>query len=538
MTAILRRTLLCFILTLTSGVPFNGITKATADTIEEEPELIQWRMFKMRPVRGEGVTDTVVEQITQYIDALLSIDSRYVRLTRSEFEGEVQGEPEPEPVPVLKKDKDLERADELLEKARDLVGKGPKKFRRASKLFQKVIAIYARRFHRMEDFTLMTEVLYESSNVFDALRQRSNLRKVLKWLYTLRPDTIYDARFASKSLIEAAKAEQERVKATPGGKVVITTSPSNARIFVDGIDYGTSPVEVDVPVGGQHFVVAQLQGHIPNGKRVRIKKSRKAKRVKLRLKEIPRPKVKKRVVRKIKVSEVSPLITSGRFNRPTMNMLMRMCSQSKADVVLISHVGALSDQYIYSPFLYIRKEKKLLKVKPTMLPKSLATLQVSLLTMPERLAEVIQNPKGHKAVKGKPQAWKIKPPPPKPLPPPTPVVAVPTPPAVVVPAPTKPAPQATPTPTPPAKPAAPVAKPAPAATPAPAPVVAPPTEVAAAPVTTTNIIAAPDERPGLAMPAIFKEWWFWTGAAVIVGGGVTTAIILSQDSGFNTVVRW
>jgi hypothetical protein len=513
MTAILRRTLICFFIILTTGVMPQGISEVSADTVDEEPQAIEWRMFMMRPIRGEGVSDTVIEQVSQYIDALLSIDNRYVRLSRSEFEGEAQGESEPEPTPVLKKDKDLVRADKLLWDARDLVGKGPKKYRRAAKLLQKVISIYARRFHRMEDFTLMTEVLYESAVVFDALRQRSNLRKVLQWLYTLRPGTTFDPRITTESLIKAANGESDRIKRVQGGKVVVTTNPSNARVFIDGVDQGTSPVEVDIPVGGQHFIVAQLNGHKPAGKRVRIGRSRKPKVVKLRLREIPRPRVKRRVVRKIKLSEVVPLVTNGRFNRPTLNMLMRMCRQSNADVVLISHVGALSDQYVFSPFLYLKKKKKLVKVKPTLLPKSLATLQVSLLTIPDRLGEVIQNPRGLRAIRGKPEAWKIKPPPPEPIPPPPPPIPIPAP----VAQPTKP-------------------KPAPAPVVAPAP--AAPVEIAAAPTATTTNITAPDERPGFAMPAVFKKWWFWTGAAVLVGGGVTTAILLSGDGGFNTVVRW
>lgn len=537
MSAHFCRTLICFIALLSTGFTPQGISSASADTLDEEPNLIEWRMFVMRPVRGEGVSETVVEQISQYIDALLSIDSRYVRLSRSEFEGEVQGEPEPEPLPTLKKDKDLERADKLLWQARDLVGKGPRKYRRAAKLLQKVIAIYARRFHRMEDFTLMTEVLYESAVVFDALRQRSNLRKVLQWLYTLRPDTIFDPRITADSLMSAAKAEQERVKRNRGGKVIVTTSPSNARIFIDGIDRGRSPVEVDIAVGGQHFIVAQLDGHKPAGKRVRIVRSRKPKRVKLKLRKIPRPRVKRRVVRKIKLSEVAPLITSGRFNRPTLNMLLRMCNQSNADVVLISHVGALSDQYVFSPFLYLRKEKKLLKVKPTLLPKTLATLQVSLLTIPDRLGEVIQNPKLGALVRGKPEAWKIKPPPPEPTPLPVPIpLPVPVAPAPAPKAPPTPIVTPTPAPTPPpvVQPAAPPPVPNPVITPPPAP----PVEVADATTPTTTHIAAVDERPGFAMPAVFKKWWFWTGAAVLVGGGVTTAILLSGDAGFNTVVRW
>jgi len=528
MSAFLRRSLICLFTFLSLNTLPQGIPSVKADTVDVEPEPIEWRIFLTRPARGEGVTELIVEQIQQYVDALLSIDSRYVRLSRSEFEGEAQGEPEPIPEPVLKKDKDLVKADKLLWQARDLIGKGPKKFKRAGKLLQKVIAIYARRFERMEDFSLMTEVLYESSRVFDAIRQRSNLRKVLQWLYTLRPDTVYDPRVESKSLLEAAKAEQERVQRKKGGKIIITTSPSNARIFVDGVDHGTSPAEVDIAVGGQHFVVAQLAGHKPSGKRVRITGSKKPKKVKLRLREIPRPKVKKRVVRKIKLSEVSPLITDGRFNRPTMNMLSRISTQSKTDVIIIAHVAALADEYIYSPFLYFSKQRKLVKVKPTLLPKNLATLQVALLTTPDRFAESISNPKKGKGIKGRPKAWTIKPPPP-PKPKPIPVAPAPIPrPAIT----RAPVPKPAPTPAPVVNPVVPEALPKPVVSPEPAPVA----EIPVRPSTTR--ITAEDERPGQAMPAIFKKWWFWTGAAVLVGGGVTTAIIMTQDSGFNTVVRW
>jgi hypothetical protein len=430
---------------------------------------------------------------------------------------------------VLKKDKDLERADKLLWQARDLIGKGPKKIRRAAKLLQKVIAVYARRFQRMEDFTLMTEVLYEAAIVFDALRQKSKLRKVLKWLYTLRPDTIFDPRVTTDSLLKAAKNQGERIRKIQGGTVLITTKPAGARVFIDGVDRGVSPIEVDVAVGGQHFIVAQIPGYKPAGKRVRLVRGRKPKKVKLKLSVIPRPKRKRKVVRKIKISEVAPLIAAGRFNRPTMNMLARMCKQSNANVVLISHIGALSQQYVYSPFLYLRKERKLIKVKPTLLPKTLATLQISLLTIPDRLGEAIQNSKRMPQVRGKPEAWKIKPPPPpkpKPIPAPLPI------PVSIAPAPT-PRPVVTP---------APVAVKSPQ--PQPQPVVVVPTqppvnELAIAPGDSSSPnIAAIDERPGFEMPAVFKKWWFWTGAAVIIGGGVTTAILLKDEPGFNTVVRW
>jgi len=501
---------------------FPNVLWAQAPSSANAEEASTWKVIIIPPIRGEGVREAAGNQTGTYLETLLSLDERFEVIQTKYQEPEPLPQAPPPPPPEQPKDPQLEKADKLLWKARDLTNEG--KVRMAVAPMRTVVQIYAQRFMNLEDLNPLIEAIYEAAGVFFSAGKSSAAQQMLTILFTLRPNTAFQQQRTPPKLLEMVAATQEKLAKKPGGKLMITSKPANARIYVDGIDQGISPVELELEVAGPHFIVGQLDGYRSSGVRVNVPTRGKTKKATVRMKALPKPKVRKSKSAKKKpkkptaLSALLPLLENGRISRSLTSTLGKFAEERGADFVIIPHLSRPGSSIVFSPFVAVAKKEFIVPAKPIMMEGSLANLQVDLLPAPDHLASVLTKPRKGKAIWGVPRAWKVRPPPePK-----KPVVVAPIPtPPVPVPVPVRPTP---PPPPPVVQTMPPVAPPTP-----PPSVAAPSVEVAA-------------EASG---PSIMDEKWFWPaviGGTVLIAGVVVLSTLDlggdSEASSYKATVMW
>jgi hypothetical protein len=85
-------------------------------------------------------------------------------------------------------------------------------------------------------------------------------RKDIEAVVALAPKTEFSPTFFPPDLIKFAEA-QKKLAANAKGELLLRTEPPGARVWVDGVYRGVSPVTVAGLSGGKHFVTATLGGY-------------------------------------------------------------------------------------------------------------------------------------------------------------------------------------------------------------------------------------------------------------------------------------
>lgn len=85
-------------------------------------------------------------------------------------------------------------------------------------------------------------------------------KKDMEAVVALAPKTEFSPTFFPPDLIKFAEA-QKKLAANAKGELLLRTEPPGARVWVDGVYRGVSPVTVAGLSGGKHFVTATLGGY-------------------------------------------------------------------------------------------------------------------------------------------------------------------------------------------------------------------------------------------------------------------------------------
>ncbi|HHW97864.1 MAG TPA: PEGA domain-containing protein [Oligoflexales bacterium] len=354
-------------------------------------------------------------------------------------------------------------------------------------------------------------------------------------LATASDFTAYEETFGARA---AAAINDAKGKTKPVGNLTIAASPSDADIYVDGRLVGSGKVEVADLHRGAHFIRVAGPGLIPAARKINFTKTASTK---LAAKVIPGARAAVTpVVASVTSSTGKPIewyIENGEFYRPDfLKVAKDEARQNLVQAILMGYVGMSGNNYHLGLFVFDAKSGVVTAVDPVIFDRELGNMQITLLDLDAKVAEVIVDFPADRPIVTKPELY-ARTMAPAPVAQPLPVVVqAPEPVSGSVPAPA-PAPVV-------------VAAPSPAPAPAPFPSYSyelPERE----PQPAGGFDEMPDdfpweyeEIPSEGQP-IYKKWWLWTVVGVVaagaVVGGVCGAGKCSSDSGAGTVsgtVNW
>jgi hypothetical protein len=81
---------------------------------------------------------------------------------------------------------------------------------------------------------------------------------------TVRPDLhLLETDFSPVSIAALERARDQNITGKPKGSVTVTTSPAFAKLRVDGVNVGETPLTFNNLLVGRHFVSVSKEGHAP-----------------------------------------------------------------------------------------------------------------------------------------------------------------------------------------------------------------------------------------------------------------------------------
>lgn len=116
---------------------------------------------------------------------------------------------------------------------------------------------------------------------------------------TVRPDLhLLETDFSPVSIAALERARDQNITGKPKGSITVTTSPAFAKLRVDGVQVGETPLTFNGLLLGRHFVSVSKEGHSPQAAWVDVKASGPS-QLTFTLAEAPAEQLRRRVAARI-----------------------------------------------------------------------------------------------------------------------------------------------------------------------------------------------------------------------------------------------
>jgi hypothetical protein len=461
------------------------------------------RILLLPMQRGEQVSTVIPRRVFEYFKTIMEMNSALEVFVPESLEL-----PEPEEKSLPKSDDPLiEKASQALWEGKDLAGEA--KYADAIGQFRRSADLFERRIKNLVDFDQYVDALVNVSICYFLLGETERGEEALAPVVVFRPNILLDKRKAPKKAVESLERLKTFYSGSGGSRVVVKSNVEGAEVFVDGVRQGQAPVEVKGLLHGQHWVQVIKDGYRPWAKAFKL--SGRGPTLRANLKMIKAPAGKRDEVAKANPDALIKGAQRGRYGRRFLRAARSIARTYALDAIVATYVRKRDREYDLAAFLYDTEKDKVAELEWVVLDRQLATMQVSLLELEERVLQGTATFPSRRVVRGKSDIYTmiLPPPEPEPTPPPPVVVVAPAPGPEAAPEPVAasapeaadepmaaPAPETTPEPVAAVEPEAapePVAAPAPKLAPEPAP--EPEAAPVPAPVAPVAVVPAPVSAP-------------------------------------------
>ena len=294
------------------------------------------------------------------------------------------------------------------------------------------------------------------------------------------------------------REERAKLLEKKRGTLRVVTEPSGARVRIDGIDMGRSPLVVPRLVRGDHYVQAEDAEAGLAGARVAVKGGGTSEVVLILATELGPPPAEE-----ASAEEKAALVAMarvGELGEPFRELAEVVAGKAQADFVVVSHISPRGNGFVLGAFFYGVEQKQVAAFDEFAFRADLNSVAVQAARFAAAIVEAVGEFPQDKVVVGRPVA-----------------VAAPLPPVVAPPAFEAPEPE----PAPP-EPEAPIER---------------------APVRQSTPVPLAVEREEAAEADEGVGAWVWVvGGVVVAGGAVAAAVLLSEPAApskrFDAEVRW
>lgn len=366
--------------------------------------------------RAEDVSSVVPGRVNDYLKTIMEMSDSLEVFVPDTLE---VPEEDASRAPAEEADKTLQKADDTLWKAKEEAEKG--KYMTAAKTFKKAMKLYEKRFAQLNDFDKYVDASLGVALAYFLAGYDDNGEDALAPVLVLRPSLVLDKRKVPKPAIAALQRLQHLYSTAAPGKVVIESAEPGAEVFVDGRRVGQTPHTITGLYRGNHVVRVLAEGYLPWAKS--FVASNRDQRIKARLKKDPRAAAAEAIQLVQSPAGLIQASEKGAFGRGFLRLAERISEQYQLDAIVLTYLRRQPNHYELATFVYDRSARKLAELEWIHLDHQLATLQVNLLVLEEKLlAALAAFPKSR--VIGETSTIYDKVIPPKPKPAPRPVVIV------------------------------------------------------------------------------------------------------------------
>ncbi len=417
--------------------------------------------------------------------------------------------------------KALEKADKLVQAARDVLSEAEPELDDAAKLVAAAVQRYEQNFVELADFSKLVDAYQVAAQV--ALSQQDS-KASSDWLtkaLIIQPSFVVDGRKQNRPLKELTDKARQALESKPQTQLTVECKDSDADVFVDGVKIGHPPAIAKELTPGTHYVQVRKNGSVPWGQALVAKGKPLQVRAVLQAEVSP----ENEIGISVSAEDLREQAYKGTFaDKPFKNTAGMFARQVGAGFLLMGLLNRRATTLELHLYLYNVKTKKTCAIERLDYSTSLNTsnLQMQAIEAESRVKAAAQT--CMQEVTTTPAVFAGM----------TEEVAAP---AVV---PTPPDDEAEVQPPPKPRRVEPRTEVAPEPRPQPQPLVRQEPE-AAAPSPKAPAYKAPEEDPyarllkGEEEPAatskpFYKTWWFWTGVGVLAAGAGTGIYLGTQGA--------
>ncbi|MGM0577439.1 MAG: PEGA domain-containing protein [Myxococcota bacterium] len=484
------------------------------------------RVLLLPMQRAGEVSSLVPNRVFEYLRTILEMNDSLEVYTSDSLD--VPGDDEPTPAET---DPLLVEADESLWKAKDLAGDG--QYMKAVRAFEKSRELYEKRLAELVDFDKYVDASLGVALAYFMAGYDDNGEDHLARVIALRPNLVLDKRKVPDAATSALERLRRIYQRGDTGRVTVESAPPGAEVFVDGVAVGETPYVAQNLWRGRHVVRIVEDGHEPWA-RTFVADSREHT---IRAKLSPAEEAGEEALPETPEA-LAAAVGAGEMGADFREGAAAICERYSLDAVVGTYIRKTPKDYELATFLYERKKDRIAELEWIHLDHDLATMQVNLLILEEKLLAALSAFPESRTLQGRSAVF-------APVAPPEPA----------------PAPKAEPEPV-----AEPESQAPPASEPEPAeerpepprePVAEP--EPEPEPSVVRGEAMVDDARPGLGAydddptttrkeasdggDAWYGKWWVWTLVGAAVAGGTAAGILLTRDTddgpdGFSATVNW
>lgn len=230
--------------------------------------------------------------------------------------------------------------------------------KQAAETFQRAVDLMEENIADISNFDVLADALSNLALAYNNAGFDLDARKRMKLFAQIKPDATLDPEKYDKELIEIYEDEAKKIKKGGPGKLEVAANIEGAKVFIDGVEKGVTPLTVeDVGFGHHYLVVRAPAGDAVWAEKIRVKGRKKQQSFKAELGKKAEGQVADAAGEQdgdepTFYADLKGQIASGRFGTDLQPYLKELTTQTGAQYVSWVLMYKEGSDYRAAPFVY------------------------------------------------------------------------------------------------------------------------------------------------------------------------------------------
>ncbi|NUN16034.1 MAG: PEGA domain-containing protein [Myxococcales bacterium] len=338
------------------------------------------RMLVFPMAKASSVSRITAVKIEEFFKAILDVNDKIHVLQEKDL---IISTPEAKGAPLTKANPKLEQADAAVWRGKEMLEKRQPK--QAIEAFEQAIGLYQEGFADLVDYDKLVDAQLQLAVAYFEAGYEDNGAESLQQVISLRPSFTIDKRRYPKPFLQAVDKVRQGLEAMKPGALTITSVPAGAKVFVDGILRGDSPVTVTDLLKGTHYVQVRADGKKVFASQVRAPMGEEKQTVDAQLAPVEAETATQIAGEFISPEALQPYAETGDFGENFKRAAKHFCTRATVHNLLYGYIAKSDGGYAMHLFLYDAEKNTAAALQPVSFDAELTNLQVNILDAEQNL---------------------------------------------------------------------------------------------------------------------------------------------------------
>ncbi len=268
--------------------------------------------------------------------------------------------------------------------------------KKAVETFQRAVELMEQNLVDLSDFALLSDTLVNLALAYHNAEFDIDARKTMKAYAHVKQDTALDAEKYPKDLIEIYRDEVKKIVKGGPGRLTITSSVEGATVFIDGVEKGATPLEVDDVGFGEHYLVVKHPTAGTWTEKIRVRGRKKKQTFEAKLAGAGTAPSKEKTDEGGYYKDLLTALSVGRFTAEDLQPYFgELTTQTGAEYVAWMLMYKKGGEYVAAPFVYRTSDQRFIRTEEVTFNIELSNLRVGVAAIATEIVDgVLQMPEG------------------------------------------------------------------------------------------------------------------------------------------------